>query len=132
MRRPLKQYAIALYDAVKTPGMKISDVAPNFIKLLRDDGVLSKAEKIFALFRTHWAAEEREIDITITSAHPVSTAQQNHIGATIQEAMGMEKHTMHTVIDPTFLGGIVLRYDDTLLDGSVRRQLAQIKTVLQE
>lgn len=132
MKRPLKHYAIALYDAVKTPGAKLADVTSNFIKVLHNDGVLSKAEKIFSLFRAHWNATEREVDITMTSAHPVTAAQQKHIGDAIERALHMQKHTVHATIDPALLGGVVVRYEDTVLDGSVRRQLSQIKTALQE
>lgn len=144
MRRPLKQYAVALYNAVKTqrqslrvgtgqaPGANLRDIETNFIKLLQNDGVLSKAEKIFALFRTHWNSVEKEVDITLTSTHPISSPQQKHIGDAVEKTLGMEKHTVHTAIDPTLLGGVVIRYNDTVLDGSVRRQLSQIKTALQE
>ncbi len=132
MKRPLKQYAIALYEAVKIPGAKIPDILVNFIKLLQNDGVVSKAEKIFTLFRSHWNNAEREVDITITSAHPISSAQQKHIGNAVQEAISMNKYEVHAVNDPALLGGAVLRYNDTVLDGSVRRQLSQIKTALQE
>ena len=132
MKRPLKQYAIALYDAVKTPEAKIPDVVSNFIKLLHQDGILSKAEKIFTLFRSYWNSAEREVDITITSAHPISSARQKHICNAVQEAISMEEYEVHAVNDPTLLGGAVVRYNDTVLDGSVRRQLSQIKTALQE
>lgn len=132
MKRPLKHYAIALYEAVKTPEVKISDVVSNFIKLLQGDGVLSKVEKIFLLFRAHWNSVEKEVDITLISAHPVSSVQQKHIGTAVQKSLSMEKHTVHTVNDPALLGGVVVRYNDTVLDGSVRRQLSQIKTALQE
>lgn len=131
MRRSLKQYAVALYEAVKTPRAKIPDVLSNFTKLLHRDGVLSKAEKIFSLFRAHWNMVEGEVDVRITSARAVSSVQQKHIGTAVTKAVGAEKYEVHAVNDPSLLGGVVVRYNDTVLDGSVRRQLSQIKTALQ-
>lgn len=144
MKRPLKQYAVALYDAVKTlhqaqsagtgqaPRVKLMDIETNFVRLLHRDGVLSKAEKIFSLFRAHWNATEKEVDITLTSTHPISSVQQKHIGTAVQKSLGMEKHTVHAAIELSLLGGVVVQYNDTILDGSVRRQLSQIKQVLQD
>lgn len=131
MKRPLKHYAIAFYEALKEPGASTDAVIGNFVRVLHADGVLSKAEKIFALFRTHWNTMEHEVDVMTTSAHPLSSIQKKHIGEAVEKAVAAKKHVMHTTVDPLLLGGIVVRYNDTVLDGSVRKQLSHMKAALQ-
>jgi len=39
-----------------------------------------------------------------------------------------KKVVPHVSIDPTIIGGVVVRMGDTVMDGSVRRKLAKLRT----
>ncbi len=130
MKRPLKQYAVALYDAVKTPGAKISDVVSNFTKLLQNDGVIAKTDAIMALFTKYWNEQNKEIDGEVMTAHPITSAQKKHIGEAIATMTQKTTCTLHETVREELLGGTIIRFDDTVIDGSVRRQLAEMKRSL--
>ena len=75
------------------------------------------------------AAELRaEAVAEVRSAFPLDDAQI----ARLAEALGQAtrtKVTVKVIIDPSVLGGIVARVGDTVIDGSVRSRLDQLRDV---
>jgi len=72
---------------------------------------------------TAFAAQRRERLIArVTSAVPLSEAQQDQLAAALAREFGHEVR-LQLVIDPTIVGGITVRVGDELLDASVLRQL---------
>jgi F-type H+-transporting ATPase subunit delta len=62
----------------------------------------------------------------VTLAKAVGDEDQKAIAAQLSRAIG-KTVVPHVTIDPTILGGIVVRYGDTLMDGSVRRRLNTLR-----
>ncbi len=127
MKRPLKQYAQALYQAVTEGGADLQQVGRGFIATLQHDGVLAKSDTILELFRKEWNLREHEMDVSITTAREISTAQQQHIAERVASMINKERATLHATIDTRLVGGVLLRYDDTILDGSIQRKLSSLK-----
>jgi F-type H+-transporting ATPase subunit delta len=73
------------------------------------------------------AAELRaEVVAEVRSAYPLDADQQ----ARLADALGAatkKKVTVKVIIDPSVLGGIVARVGDTVIDGSVRSRLEQLR-----
>lgn len=68
-----------------------------------------------------------EAEVTVT--HPLSKASRNKIEKTLSTVTG-KKVEVRTVIDPTLLGGVVTRIGSTVIDGSLRNQLNQIRLAI--
>jgi F-type H+-transporting ATPase subunit delta len=60
-------------------------------------------------------------------AHPLTDAQTTALQAALERATGAEL-TMRIVVDPSVVGGIRARIGDTVIDGSVARRIAQLRT----
>jgi F-type H+-transporting ATPase subunit delta len=73
------------------------------------------------------AAEERsEAVAEVRSAIPLNEDQRTRLAEALGKATG--KHvTVKVVVDPSVLGGIVARVGDTVIDGTVRHRLDQLK-----
>lgn len=65
----------------------------------------------------------------LTSAKTLSSEQENHIQKSLSRYSGKSVH-LDTQINPEILGGIVVRLGDTIIDGSLRTRLAQLKQAL--
>ena len=73
------------------------------------------------------AAENRQHEVAeVRSAVPLDAAQQERLAAALSRATGKQVE-VKVIVDETVLGGIVARIGDTVIDGTVRRRLAQLK-----
>ncbi|HWZ58264.1 MAG TPA: ATP synthase F1 subunit delta, partial [Gemmatimonadaceae bacterium] len=69
---------------------------------------------------------EGRVHADVTVARPVSGDGERALAAQLTRAIG-KTVVPHITVDPSILGGIVVRYGDTLMDGSVRRRLATLR-----
>ena len=73
------------------------------------------------------AAESRaEAVAEVRSAVPLDDDQRNRLAAALSKETG-KKISVQVTVDPSVIGGIVATIGDTVIDGSVRRRLEQLK-----
>ena len=73
------------------------------------------------------AASEREHEVAeVRSAIELSDDQTTRLAAALGKATGKNVE-VKVVVDPSVLGGLVARVGDTVIDGSVRHRLDQLK-----
>ena len=63
------------------------------------------------------------------SAVALTDDQQNRLRAALANATGRQVN-LKVVIDPSILGGLVATVGDTVIDGSVRSRVEQLKSRL--
>jgi F-type H+-transporting ATPase subunit delta len=69
---------------------------------------------------------EGRVHAEVTVARPMGADDERAITAELSRAIG-KRVVPHVTVDPSILGGIVVRYGDTLMDGSVRRRLSLLR-----
>ena len=79
-----------------------------------------------ALVARKAAASGREV-AEVRSAVALTADQTQRLAASLKQATGKDVDVRVTV-DPSVLGGIVTTIGDTVIDGSVRSRLAQVKS----
>ena len=79
-----------------------------------------------ALVARKAAASGREV-AEVRSAVALTADQTQRLAASLKQATGKDVDIRVTV-DPSVLGGIVTTIGDTVIDGSVRSRLAQVKS----
>jgi F-type H+-transporting ATPase subunit delta len=72
---------------------------------------------------------EGRVHADVTVARPVDGDEERALTTQLSRAVG-KAVVPHFVVDPSILGGIIVRYGDTLMDGSVRRRLATLRSRL--
>jgi F-type H+-transporting ATPase subunit delta len=65
----------------------------------------------------------------VRSAVPLTDDQQARLAAALANATGKQVN-LKTIVDPSILGGIVATVGDTVIDGSVRTRVEQLKSRL--
>ena len=73
----------------------------------------------------------RKLDVTLTSAHPLTSAQQEELKATLKGVTGKDVAIAATV-DPSLLGGLVVKIGSRQIDTSLRTKLNSLKLALKE
>jgi len=84
---------------------------------------------IAAEYRTLLDEVEGRVHAELTLARPVDEAETRAITDQLTRAIG-KAVVPHVTIDPAILGGVIVRYGDTVMDGSVRRRLQLLRTRL--
>ncbi len=65
----------------------------------------------------------------MTAAQQLDAGQQARLADALGKATG-KRVTVKVVLDPTVIGGVVARVGDTVIDGSVRSRLEQLREAL--
>jgi F-type H+-transporting ATPase subunit delta len=104
-------------------------LARNAMMVLVDNGRLSFLHDIQYAFHEMSAVEERILDVEVTSAVPLDDSEVAAIQERISTATGLTARLTPSV-DPSIIGGLVLRARGVLLDASVRRELDDLRLAL--
>jgi len=104
-------------------------LARHAVMLLADNGRLSMIGDMAATFADMAAQEERIFDVEVTTAVRLDSAQAEHIEQRIEKATGLTAR-IQARVDPTIIGGLVLRARGVLVDASVKRELDEIRRAL--
>jgi len=76
------------------------------------------------------ATAERDHEVAeVRSAVPLDQSQQERLAAALSQATG-KRVEVKVIIDEKVLGGIVARIGDTVIDGTVRHRLEQLKETI--
>jgi F-type H+-transporting ATPase subunit delta len=76
------------------------------------------------------AAQTRERELAeVRSAVPLDDAQTQRIAEALSRATG-KRIEVKVVVDPTVMGGLVATIGDTVIDGTVRHRLDQLKETM--
>ena len=106
-------------------GAKLGEHGANFVRTLAVNRRLGYLPEISAQFATLKDAAQGVADVTISSAAPLDAAQENTLAAALEKRLG-RKVRLHYNLDPTLIGGAVLRSGDLVIDGSLRTRLERI------
>ena len=106
-------------------GPALDEHRQNFFRMLAENHRLGFLPEISALFDEYKDEAESVIDVTVTSAAPIDSAQQQALSKALERKL---KRTvrLHCDTDSTLIGGAVLRAGDTVIDGSLLSRLKRI------
>lgn len=94
----------------------------NFIRLLAQYDRLSALPGIAELFSTYRAQYEKTITVELVSAIPLDEPRQQVFADALTKRL-KRKVTLQCEVDPTLLGGALVRAGDMVIDGSIRGKL---------
>jgi F-type H+-transporting ATPase subunit delta len=121
-----KQYVKALYDVTKDlSDENLSIAIENFVKLLARDHKLRQAEAIILEFDAYAKQQAGVVSIEITSARKL----ESDVVDNIKKVFGDKVESIESV-DKSLMGGVSVKTEDKILDGSVRAQLSSLKSSL--
>jgi ATP synthase F1 delta subunit len=105
------------------------EVFRGFLGLCVDKGRLAQIEEIHTEFERLVAEEERILSVELTTARELSEAEAAEIIGQIERASGRRVEAT-TAVDPSLIGGIVLRAGSFLADASIRGRLNTLRQEL--
>ncbi len=108
---------------------RIDDEAKNLIELLAMNKRLAIVPDIRALFEQYRADDEGSVNVQVTVAYSLEDNERNTIISALQVALD-KKIQIEAIVDPSIIGGIVVRAGDQTIDGSVLGNLKRLEKLL--
>jgi F-type H+-transporting ATPase subunit delta len=101
----------------------------NFVRLLARNKRLEVLPEIAAQYEMLRAQYENELDVQVTSAVAMNPAHQAKLAAVLKKRF--KRDVRLTVgVDPSLLGGAVIRAGDLVIDGSINGRLQRLASDL--
>jgi F-type H+-transporting ATPase subunit delta len=110
-------------------GQKATPVTVNLISFVVGAGRARELPEIVNRLVERAAAERQREVAEVRSAIMLDEEQQRRLTEALEKATG-KKIDLKVIQDPSVIGGVVARVGDTVIDGTVRRRLEQLRETL--
>ncbi len=104
---------------------KLGAHGENFVRTLAVNRRLGYLPEIAALFDELKDRAQGVADVTVSSAAALAGTQQRELATALEKRLRRTVR-LHCEVDPTLIGGAVLRAGDLVIDGSLRTRLERI------
>ncbi|MEK7558177.1 MAG: ATP synthase F1 subunit delta [Patescibacteria group bacterium] len=131
MKTTAKQYAQYFYQIVRDKeNEQLKDAVKEFAVVLKNNNDLAKANQIIELFVEIWNFEKRIVEAEITSAKKINIKTEELLIDYLKKLSKAEEILIKQKVDQSLLGGVIIKYRDKVLDGSVKATLDELKNKL--
>ncbi len=130
LKSPLHDAAAqtAALDAIMDR-LGFSALTRNFVHLVARNRRLAHLAEMIAAFQAMAAAARGEVQVQVTSASPLTATQQKKVTQALKAALGSDVR-IENEIDPSILGGLIVRAGSRMVDTSVKTRLNTLKSIL--
>ena len=111
--------------------LKIEGLTRNFLLLVAKNRRLFATPDMLRAFRAMLARHRGETSATVTAASKLTESQVTALKQALQAALG-EKIMLEERVDPTLLGGLVVKVGSRMIDTSLRTKLNSLKVAMKE
>jgi F-type H+-transporting ATPase subunit delta len=108
--------------AALTPTLSIDPLTGRFLAVLAKNGRLAELPKVIALVRILSAEHRGETTAQVTTAHPLNDEQRAALAAQLKTRAKRDV-SIDAQVDPSILGGIIVRLGSQMIDASIRTRL---------
>lgn len=110
-------------------GAGLGEQGRNFIRLLAENRRLGVLPEIAALYEELRNEAEGAIQARLITALPATEEQKAALIEALKQRLGRDIQ-LESSVDPSLLGGAIIRAGDLVIDGSVQGKLARLASVL--
>jgi F-type H+-transporting ATPase subunit delta len=111
---------------------EIGGLAGNFLQLIARNRRLFAAPEMIKSFRSLAARARGEVDAEVVSAIPLTQSQLDALKDTLRATTAGKAVNLDARVDPSLLGGLVVKIGSRMVDTSLRTKLNSLKTRMKE
>ena len=109
----------------------IAGISANFLKVLTANRRLFAVSDVIRAFRALVARFKGEASADVTVAEPLSDKNLDALKTALKAVSGKDV-TLHVKVDPSIIGGLVVKLGSRMVDSSLRTKLNSIKHAMKE
>jgi F-type H+-transporting ATPase subunit delta len=123
-----KKYAQALLEAIGEKKVsEIKEVIKKFVEIMQANNNLSQINKVIEQFNKLWNKKQGIIEAEIISAKELDKEIVKLLNSYIIKLTGAKEAILNKKVDKNILGGVIIKYKDIIIDGSLRNKLDELK-----
>ncbi|CCB67928.1 ATP synthase F1, delta subunit [Hyphomicrobium sp. MC1] len=107
----------------------IGGLTANFLKLVTANRRLFVIQDMIKVYRSLAAKARGEITAEVTSAFALNDEQISALKETLKASVGKDV-TLQSRVDPSILGGLIVKVGSRMIDSSLKTKLQNMKTAL--
>ena len=128
MKISVSQYSQALFDLTfEKSEAEVEGVLNDFLKFLIKNNDFALVDKIVVSFNELIKLASGVLEIEIISARPLSSLSDLNIKKYLANKSGASDVKISEEIDNSMIGGFILRYDDKVVDASLKQSLVNFE-----
>ena len=108
---------------------EIDQITTALLDFLASRGKTDLASKVLAETKNILYAQHNQILVQVLSRHDLSNIEQKAIKSLVAKKTAKEP-ILKTEIDEELIGGVAIKYEDKILDLSIKKQLENLKQFL--
>jgi F-type H+-transporting ATPase subunit delta len=120
---------LRLIDQVIAP--RASEILTNFLRVVARHGRLELLPTILSEARVRYDTRQGRQRVQVISARPLDSQAENRIRNRLAESLPFQP-ILETRVDPSLIGGIVIRVGDTVYDSSLAMRIKQLRERLKQ
>ena len=101
-----------------------------FVGTVASNGRLHALSRIISAFLTEHARRRGEVSAEVISAVEMDDARRARVEQAVSKLAGSEKLSLSTRVDPSLIGGLVVRIGSRMIDTSIRTKLNRLETAM--
>ncbi|EJF78501.1 ATP synthase subunit delta [Bartonella sp. DB5-6] len=121
----------AVCERIKFVDEGAGQIVSNFLRVIALNRRLCALSGILHAFQRRVALSRREISAQIVSSCPLSSRQEQELRVALEGVVG-GKVLLHILVDPTILGGLIIRVGSFQIDTSLETKLSSLKLALKK
>jgi F-type H+-transporting ATPase subunit delta len=111
----------------KAFGGKVDGKLMNFLKIVLDKGRFDCLGAIWSSAKKIFDEMSGRVQATITTAEPIEDSVRARVEKSLSDKLGKQIQ-LEALMDPSVIGGMVIRIGDTVYDGSVKSHLSRVRS----
>ena len=101
-----------------------------FVGTVASNGRLHALSRIISAFLAEHARRRGEVSAEVISAVEMDDARQARVEQAVSKLAGSDKLSLSMRVDPSLIGGLVVRIGSRMIDTSIRTKLNRLETAM--
>jgi len=110
---------------VSVCGDDLTANAKNLVATLAENKRLELLPEIAEQYELLKAEQEKSVEVQVTSAFELTADQEKNLSQKLKAKLGRDVNLV-TTVDDNMIGGVIIRANDLVIDGSVKGKLAKL------
>ncbi|NJM50157.1 MAG: F0F1 ATP synthase subunit delta [Sphingomonadales bacterium] len=115
--------------AAVAKSMKLDALTANTLGVLAQNRRLDQIKAVAEAFASLAAQERGEVTADVTTAHPLTPAQNKNLAQQLKLRVGSDV-AINAKVDPAILGGMTVQIGSQMIDNSIKTRLNSLATAM--